>query len=91
MNPPASQTATRRELEVLDLVLAGLSVPEIAERLVLTAATVEHHIQRLRRLNFVPTTRALAVKILTERLEEVTRDRDECRAQLAVLDRRRSR
>ena len=41
------QPLTRREDEVYALLLEGLSNHEIAERLVLSAKTVEHHISSI--------------------------------------------
>ena len=38
---------TRRQVEVLELLAQGLSNPEIAARLSLSAKTVEHHVSAL--------------------------------------------
>jgi ATP/maltotriose-dependent transcriptional regulator MalT len=47
---PAPRTLgelTRRESEVLELLAAGLSNPEIADRLVISPKTAEHHVGRV--------------------------------------------
>jgi DNA-binding CsgD family transcriptional regulator len=45
--PKGIGALTRREAEVLQLIGAGLSNPEIGDRLYITRKTVEHHVGRL--------------------------------------------
>ena len=45
--PPTPDPLTDRELEVLSLVAKGLSNPEIAQRLVITEATVRTHVSNI--------------------------------------------
>ncbi len=45
--PPSVAELTPREREVLDLLVQGLSNPEICERLVITEATAKTHVARI--------------------------------------------
>jgi LuxR family maltose regulon positive regulatory protein len=51
LTPPATQSfvepLSRRELEVLRLIVAGLSNPEIAEELVVAVSTVKSHVNHI--------------------------------------------
>jgi DNA-binding CsgD family transcriptional regulator/predicted metal-dependent hydrolase len=44
---PSVEGLTRREAEVLDLVMAGMTNAEIAERLYISPKTAEHHVSRV--------------------------------------------
>jgi DNA-binding CsgD family transcriptional regulator len=81
---------TPREQEALDLLLQGVTPPEIAARLHVSYWTVHGYLRRLRLKHHAGTTLELAVKLLTAQRDDARRERDECRRSLAVLDRRRS-
>jgi len=62
---PALQQLTRREIEVLRLVAAGLTAPQVAARLSLSVRTVENHLRSIYgKLNVA--TRAAATRIAVE-------------------------
>lgn len=61
-----------RELEVAELVLAGLTYKQIGDRLFISAKTVEHHVARMRqRLNCASRSELLArLRTITARATE---------------------
>jgi DNA-binding NarL/FixJ family response regulator len=54
---------TAREAEVLQLIAEGLSNAEIADRLVLSRRTVDHHVSAILRKLDVPTRARAVAKI----------------------------
>jgi LuxR family transcriptional regulator, maltose regulon positive regulatory protein len=58
---PAAEALSQRELEVLDLVAAGLSTRQIAARLVISEGTVKRHINNINgKLEVHSRTQAIA-------------------------------
>ena len=63
---------TRREVEVLDLIVIGLTNPQIADRLFLSRKTIEHHVTSIL-TKMGASTRTEAVRlaaVLTEQEPE---------------------
>ncbi|MGH1562230.1 alpha/beta fold hydrolase [Mumia sp. DW29H23] len=60
-DPPGPESVTRREREILELVSAGLTDTEIAERLVISVHTVHRHIANARTKLGVRSRAAAAV------------------------------
>jgi DNA-binding NarL/FixJ family response regulator len=77
-----------RAFEVLDLVVAGHSVAEIADRLHLSPFTVRNHAARLRTHFGVPRHRNLGVFVLNQRLEACRLELARKTREVAALDRR---
>ena len=88
-------TNAERDQQILALVLQGTSRTQIALGLALSPSAVERTLGRLRRRHYVTRTEHLIVKVLREQIDAeraarlaAERERDQCRRQLAVLDRR---
>ncbi|MEV6304109.1 helix-turn-helix transcriptional regulator [Actinoplanes sp. NPDC051861] len=71
---PAAPLLSEREQQVAALVLAGLTYKQIAERLYLSAKTIEHHVARIRQRLGVTDRRELLAR-LRELLADQTSDR----------------
>lgn len=65
---PARTDLTRRELEVLTLIAAGHTNPEIAERLVMSRHTVATHLEHILHKLDVPTRGAAAARAIADGL-----------------------
>lgn len=58
---PREQPFTPRQLEILDLLLAGRRVKEMAFLLELSSRTIEHHLERICQKAGVGSTRELLI------------------------------
>lgn len=64
--PPSPQTLSQRELDVLKLVVEGLSNQEIAERLVVSVETIKTHMRHIMEKLAVSDRTQAAVKAMRE-------------------------
>jgi len=78
---------TRRELEVLSLLVEGLSQPEIAEKLFISAKTVGKHIEHiLAKLDVHSRAQAVSRAVRDELIENHRRARPDVTASSIVLE-----
>lgn len=81
---------TRRQREVLELMLEGLDRRAIAIRLSLSSHTVNHLIEAVSRAHGAPTTTVLVARVLEGRLARAIGEHDECRRALKAIGEWRS-
>lgn len=67
---PASSSVSPREQEVLELVVSGLSNPEIARSLYITESTVKKHVASLLAKTSTANRTELMRRTLEQRIED---------------------
>lgn len=66
--PPQDYGITKRETEVLGLLVDGLAMKQIADRLFIAYATVDSHLKNIREKLHVTNQRELVARAIKERL-----------------------
>lgn len=79
---------TRRQIEVLDLLLAGQDPPQVARTLHISPHTCAHHLAELRRHFGAPHTLGLVALVWERRHAACRTQLAECERVKAALDRR---